>query len=402
MSGAELSRAGVGEWDGVIERLRAERRGLVGSWMKERGLDHLLLQSHDDIRYVTDFRSLMAWETFDHVICIVDGDGQFDVYASHINTASASPDPTLPAMRSLRPIAGWTPLMVEPLRAISVVAAGLQGAKSVGYDALHPELLRGLREALPDVDFHYVGGDLFGLRRGKLPEEITLMTLAAHDNLAAVDAAIASAREGSRDRDVLAQALAVQQSSRAETITHFTCLVDPVRGGWFAIGAPLRAGQSFFLDQVYNGLGGYGSDITRTAFLGEPPTVVKAAYAKLIDIYQVVRDQARPGVSVAKLDALLNDGLRKSGLAPSPYGLGHGIGIRIMEPPSLSGSELLDSDVTLRVGDTIALEPETAIEVGGRTYPLKVEDCHHVTADGLVPLGVPAPEQALVIESVSA
>lgn len=400
MSGPQLSRAGAGEWDDVIQRLRTERRGLVGSWMKERGLDHLVLQSHDDIRYVTDYRSLMVWETSDHVICVVDGDGQFDVYASHINTASESPDAALPDMRSLRPIAGWTPLMVEPRRAIGVIAAGLKDAKSVGYDAVHPELLRGLKEALPDIAFHYVGSELFSLRRGKLPEEITLMTLAAHDNLAAVNAAIASAREGLRDRDVLAKALATQQADRAELISHFTCLVDPARGGWFAIGAPLRAGQSFFVDQIYNGLGGYGSDITRTAFLGEPPAPVTAAYAKLIDIYQVVRDQARPGVSVAKLDAMLNDGLRKSGLAQSPYGLGHGIGIRIMEPPSLSGAELLDGDVTLRVGDTIALEPETAIDVGGRTYPLKVEDCHHVTADGLVPLGVPAPDQALVVEPV--
>ncbi|WP_445166059.1 M24 family metallopeptidase [Mycolicibacterium sp. Dal123E01] len=402
MSDAGQHQPAVGEWDGVIDRLRAERGGLVGSWMKESGLDHLLLQSHDDIRYATDFRSLLAWETFDHVICVVDADGQFDVYASHINTASTNPDPTLPMMRSLQPIAGWTPLMAEPARTINVVAAGLKDAKSVGYDAIHPELLRGLREALPGTSFRYIGAELFRLRRRKLPEEVTLMELAAHDNLAAVDFAIASAREGLRDRDVLAQALAAQQASRAETITHFTCLVDPVRGGWFAIGAPLRAGQSFFLDQVYNGLGGYGSDITRTAFLGEPPSAVSAAYSTLIDIYQVVRDKARPGVSVATLDELLNDGLRKSSLAPSPYGLGHGIGIRIMEPPSLSGSELLDSEVVLRVGDTIALEPETAIEVGGQTYPLKVEDCHLVTADGLVPLGVPAPERALVVEPVPA
>lgn len=357
--------------------------------MRRRAVDHLLLSTADNIRYATDYRSLIIQETGDHMVGLIDNQGQAQIFGPHLRAAHTV-DPSEDAIvRSVRPLAGWVPLMAEPERVVAVVAKALTaaGARSIGYDMIHPELLRRFAEALPSVTFTYVGADLFDVRREKLPAEVQLMRQAHQDNLAALKDALALVRPGSTDRELLAAGLASQQGRRAEAITHFTCFVRSPFGDWFPAGRTLRKGEAIFIDQVYYGPGGYASDLTRTAFVGEPPAAVLDAYSRLLDVAATVREQARAGAKVSVLDELLNSTLQKMGLAPSPYGLGHGIGLRVMEPPSLIQRDLIHGERHLLAGEVIALEPETAIEHGGEQISLKVEDCFLVESSGLTSLG---------------
>lgn len=381
--------------DEALETLAVERRDRVAGWMREEGVDHLVLATWDNLRYASNYRSLIINETADHMICLFDSDGMSAIYGPHlkneVNEVGSG------GISALRPLSGWTPLMTEPRTVIQAVAKGLReaGAKRIGYDSIPATLLDGLREELGETSsFQYVGNALFELRRQKLPGELALMRLANADNLQALECAFKAIKAGTRDRDVLAAAVLAQENSRAEIITHSTCNVHSTPWNWFPQNHEITPPEAIFLDQCFYGLGGYGSDITRTLFIGDPPDVVTNGYRKLVEVSEEIHSIARAGARVEDLDALLNRSMIQQGLAESPYGLGHGIGLRIMEPPSLSPSHLLDGSRALVLGEVVAIEPETNVEFNGERIPLKVEDCFIVAEDGLVPLG-PTPTTVL-------
>lgn len=381
--------------DEALSRLARARGEKVTAWMRDKGIDHLLLGAADNIRYVSDYRSLIINETADHMLCLFSADGQSTIYGPHLKQEVR--DVGDPRLSAVRPLSGWTPLMAEPRTVISTIVKGLQQdqARRIGYDSISAVLLEGLRgEMGPTAEFHYAGNALFEIRREKLPTELELMRLANADNLKALEAAFAAIKPGFRDRDVLAAAAMAQESGRAELITHSTCNVHSTPWNWFPQNHEVTPPEAIFLDQCFYGLGGYASDITRTVFIGDPPNVVIDGYRKLVEVSEDIHATARTGARVDDLDSQLNRALKLHGLAESPYGLGHGIGLRIMEPPSLSPAHLIDSSRELVRGEVVAIEPETNVEFNGTQIPLKVEDCFLVADDGLVSLG-PTPNTIL-------
>lgn len=386
------------ELPSLLASVRRKRNEHTIELMRELRIDSLLLGTPDNIRYVCDYRSLIINESSDWMLCVVDDTGATDVYGAHVREAAERPHPDLPALRSLRPLPAWVPVMGEPEVTVRTMTDALRSARRVGYDAIHPELLQSLKAALPRVEFVYAGHAIFRARQRKLPEEIALMERAYQDNARALDAAWAVAVPGATDYELLTASIAQQQRQGAEIITHYTCNIRADAGVWYPTGNRIQPGDAIFIDQVYYGPGGYASDLTRTVFVGEPAPEVLAAYNNLVKISLDVHAAARPGVKIADLDRLLNDSLTKCGLAPSPYGLGHGIGLRVCEPPSLGPRGLLDHDAVLAEGQVIAIEPETKIVHGGREHPLKVEDCFVVESDGIRPLGPPAGTEGVVLE----
>ena len=382
----------------LLATVRERRNQRAVEVMGELGADTLLLGTPDNIRFVCDYRSLIINESADWMLCVVDDAGQADIFGAHVREVVQRPHEDLPAVRSVRPLPSWVPVMAEPETTVRSIAAALGSARRVGYDAVHPELLQSLRSSLPRVEFVYVGLALLKARQRKLPEEVALMERACADNARALEAAWAIAAPGVSDRDLLAASIHQQQLQGAEIITHYTCNVRADAGVWFPTGTCIQRGDAVFIDQVYYGHGGYASDLTRTVFVGEPAPAVLRAYTDLVDVSSAVHEAARPGVSVSQLDQLLNESLVKCGLSPSPYGLGHGIGLRVCELPSMSQRDLLDRDSVLVEGQVIAIEPETHIVHAGRDHAVKVEDCFVVESDGLRPLGPPAGVEGVVLD----
>ncbi|MGB4136378.1 MAG: M24 family metallopeptidase [Microbacterium sp.] len=382
-----------------IAALAEERSSVTRALMRDRGLDHLLLGTPDNIRYVSDARTLLINESADWVLALFDGDGQTDIFAPWVKEKVDTPYPQLAGVRSLRPVPGWVPIMAEPEYLIRALSEALRaaGARSVGYDAVHPELIPELSRALPGVEFRFVGNDLFRARGVKSAAEIALMEHAHLGNLAALEKAWSVAAPGARDFDLLAASLSQMQHDGAELITHFTCSVRPDFGVWHPVGKEIHEGDAVFIDQVYYGPGGYASDLTRTVFVGEPPAEVLAAYGRLIEARRVVEQAARPGVAVWELDELMNRELERMGLGPSPYALGHGIGLRVCEPPALTEQGMVGRDVRLEAGQTVALEPETVFLHRGTPVVLKIEDCFVVEDAGLRGLGPLASADDCVI-----
>lgn len=124
-------------------------------------------------------------------------------------------------------------------------------------------------------------------------------------------------------------------------------------------------------------LNGYNADLTRTIWVGDPDP-------KLVEIYAIV-DRAnraalagiRAGITGKEADALARDVISEAGYGDCfAHGLGHGLGIRVHEAPSLAKSV----DTRLRAGEVTTIEPGIYLPDWGG---VRIEDVGVVTDQGL-------------------
>jgi Xaa-Pro aminopeptidase len=134
---------------------------------------------------------------------------------------------------------------------------------------------------------------------------------------------------------------------------------------------------------------GCWADMTRTFVAGEVTHEVAALSDVVRDALEAVRSAARPEISGRALYDIAAEIVESGGYptqrtrAPGQrltqgfyFGLGHGVGLEVHEPPSLG----LASGETLVAGDVVAIEPgiEGLEDVGG----VRFEDLLLITDDG--------------------
>ncbi|HLX63848.1 MAG TPA: Xaa-Pro peptidase family protein [Planctomycetota bacterium] len=123
-------------------------------------------------------------------------------------------------------------------------------------------------------------------------------------------------------------------------------------------------------------LGGYHSDLTRTFFVGKIPSQLRQIHRVVLDAQQAVVDAMRPGVELAALDKIAHEVVDRAGYKEYfCHSTGHGIGLSIHEPPSLS------SHVKGALKDGMVLAIEPGIYMPGRCG-IRVEDLVLVTKSG--------------------
>ncbi|MGD9251974.1 MAG: Xaa-Pro peptidase family protein [Desulfobacterales bacterium] len=150
--------------------------------------------------------------------------------------------------------------------------------------------------------------------------------------------------------------------------------------------ARIKTGEPILLDYVF-AWQGYIADHTRIFALGGLPSDLLDAHQAMLDLQDIIRNQARPGVPAGDLyDAAV------SWAADQGWGewfmgaedqrirfIGHGVGLELDEYPFLAKGQ----DMPLVKGMTIALEPKLIIPGKG---VVGIENTHEVTAEGLSPL----------------
>lgn len=370
--------------------LRAGRSQRIAALMDDAGVDHLLLNEPDDIRYATDYRAHLTNESDWHA-AVVSADGEAHVFVEYVDEVLPHPDPDLPHLATLNPLPSWGPASANPETWIRLIGDRLttSGARRVGFDAIDARLLDGLRQACPAVEFRSVSLELYQTRIIKDPLEVVLLEAASQVNSLAMDAAIRVVQPGITDHEILAEAMRAQQTAGAEFVTHSVCNVRGGSGSWFARNAAVREGDAYFFDIGCYGVGGYASDAARTAFAGEPAPTVLAAYEHLLAAHRLAQEMSVPGAKAADVHEAVNAYLTGHGLGRTPYALGHGIGMRLCELPTIAKESLMDRNDVIREGMCVAIEPETSLEVDGRPVVLKVEDDFVVEAGGVRALTTP-------------
>jgi Xaa-Pro aminopeptidase len=137
----------------------------------------------------------------------------------------------------------------------------------------------------------------------------------------------------------------------------------------------IREGEVLLLD-----LGaftrGYGSDITRTYFLGEPPRQVLRTWEVVNAARAAGIAAARPGRPAEEVDAAARSVIEDAGLGEHfTHRTGHGLGLEVHETPYL----VRGNRVPLAAGNVHSVEP--GVYLSGR-YGVRLEDIVVVEREG--------------------
>ena len=136
---------------------------------------------------------------------------------------------------------------------------------------------------------------------------------------------------------------------------------------------------------AYNG---YLSDHARIFSLGSLPEALMEAHTAMLEVQQMIKKLAKPGVKSGEIYRHAVEKAEKLGYADYFMGIGaerirfvgHGIGLEVDEYPFLAAGQQLE----LQAGMTIALEPKLIFPGKG---VVGIENTHVVTEDGLEQLG---------------
>jgi Xaa-Pro aminopeptidase len=125
---------------------------------------------------------------------------------------------------------------------------------------------------------------------------------------------------------------------------------------------------------------GYHSDMTRSYVIGRPSSEQREIYTLVEASHAAGVAALRPGISARELDTVCRDVFGEAGyLDWYLHGTGHGVGLRIHEPPFHSQA----SDETIVVGNVVTVEPGLyRVGFGG----FRIEDLLVVTETGSQPL----------------
>ncbi len=115
----------------------------------------------------------------------------------------------------------------------------------------------------------------------------------------------------------------------------------------------LRLGEPLIIDMGVKWCG-YCSDITRTFCVGKPEQRFKEVYSLVLKAKEEAEKVLAPGELAKRPDLVAREVFRRAGVERNYWhSLGHGVGLAIHEPPSLS----FRSRKKLKAGQVVTVEP---------------------------------------------
>ncbi len=223
--------------------------------------------------------------------------------------------------------------VAQRLRAMQVKRLGFEAA------ALSWEGFQKLKVLLPRVILVPLSGEIAGLRARKEPEEIQKIRRAVEIASGSFVDMLSRVKPGGREK-TLRDFLEMRMRRRGAEETAFPTIVASGPRAALPHGKAsekqLEKGEMTVIDFGAR-FEGYNSDETKTLILGRPDPRQK----KIYDLVRKAQERAikavRPGESVRRIDAAARDIISRAGYGKYfGHGTGHGIGLAVHEPPTLS------------------------------------------------------------------
>lgn len=121
---------------------------------------------------------------------------------------------------------------------------------------------------------------------------------------------------------------------------------------------------------------GFNGDLTRTVWLGEPDTQLRTVYNLVLEAQAAALTMLRSGLPANEADRAARSVIEAAGFGSAfVHGLGHGLGMRVHEAPSLSAAS---SDI-LQAGMVTTVEPGVYLPGWGG---VRIEDVVVIEEDG--------------------
>lgn len=229
------------------------------------------------------------------------------------------------------------------------------------------------------------------MARQKNPEEIAAIEEAQRATSAAMTAVISYLRDAEHPTSEEAHAIIEQtlsamgcESPDGHIVASGEQAVEPHDRG----SGPIIRDTAIVIDIFpRNKKSGYFADMTRTVCIGKPSEQIQKMYDAVVAAQELVERMVKPGVACKTIQEavetlFIDRGFETKGKGKEfkfaegfVHSVGHGVGLKIHEAPSVSGR----SEEILMEGDVITIEP-------GLYYPhvggVRMEDMVLVTADG--------------------
>lgn len=265
-------------------------------------------------------------------------------------------------------------------------------AAHVGVDeaGMIPSLLKELRAALPRMRISPASALFKQIRAVKTSEEIRRLEKAVQATEAGIKAAVAAAREGMTEREMVAvyETELVRRGARPFlSVIGFGCRSTFPNNP--ASDNRLRRGDIIRFD-VGCSFAGYATDTARIAVFGQPDERTRLYQDALIAGEEAALAAIRPGLPARDIFPLAVAEVRRTIPHYDRSHVGHGIGLDVYEPPVLTA----EAEGELLEGMVLCVEtPYYEFGLGG----LQVEDTIIVTPDGCRQL-TSLPKQLILID----
>jgi Xaa-Pro aminopeptidase len=364
-----------------VERLRKGRLDRVASYVKQANLSGLLVNTWDNVRYITDTRAVVLIEWYvDGSYCLFNGRDLPIVmgYPSSTDLKSEFVDPS--------PFPFFSPLVFPDRWADSIASLAKRlgmGRGRLGLDYLPYALQARLRERLPRVEFVPIFGDLLRLRSVKNAEEVKLLREAARIVDVGITRGLRSLKAGVSERGVYARIVEATMQAGADGLP-FSSILSSGKNALkhdLVTDRRLRDGDLVPLDigAIYLG---YNGDAARTGLVGagKAPRGARELYRDHRRAFSAGVERVMPGVLASEVDETVRGTLKEIGRAVYEHPTGHGIGLRGIEMPYIGPKkDLGEDDMRLEPGMVLTLEPTSRKD---RVGVVRMEDMILVTEGG--------------------
>ena len=350
---------------GRVDRLRP--------LLEAAGVDALLVTELANVRYLCGFTGSAGMLLVHGDAAVLLTDGRYRTQAGEQLAAAGVAGIEL----SVGNAAAQRQGLLGALEHAATTRLGLEADHVTWAAARRFGELTGSAEVLP------TSGLVEGLRQVKDDQELARMAYAA----SVADAALAEVRpmlDEQRTEHEVALALDTAMRRLGAEDRAFETIVASGPNAAKPHARPtlrqIRAGDPVVVDfgATYDG---YRSDMTRTFFVGGPPTGVMARVRDAVAGAQAAGVAAvRAGVTGGDVDHVCRQAIAAAGFADAfEHGTGHGVGLDIHEAPAVAPG----ATAILRAGAVVTVEPGVYLAgVGG----VRVEDTVVVTEDGCRPL----------------
>jgi Xaa-Pro aminopeptidase len=346
------------------------RKGKVAklvAFMKREGLDALLLNRIENVRYSTDFRPVVSmWFQNSYSSFITAGGDVVVLTVAGDYTRSKHYMPWVGDMRVMH-TSGRADEIAKVFRDYR--------SRKVGYDQLGLEGFHALRKAAKGVQLVDAGAEVAEERAVKLDGEIEIMREASRVTEASIRAALKFARAGKREYEIAAEGEYAARKMGAEGMSwSLATFAGPNTGLMTRHDSDrvVKSGEFLILGYatIYKA---YNTDITTTSIVGSPTAAQKRLYTATYDAYSAALKATRPGATTLELRDAAEEVVDEYGYSRYSFSriqpILHGVGVNVYEPPWAPEPGRDEPSAKLKPGHVIAIEPcitlDDNLEVGG-------------------------------------
>lgn len=355
----DKSHTSNGKAPGPIHR---ERLARLRSEMKKKRIGALLVSKHMDLYYLTGFTGEDSAGLVTPRDVHLISDGRFEV--------------------AIRQECPWVRVWMRKQLLNDEIANACRKLK-VRSLAVQPDRLTladqaRLKELIPGtklVDAPPITGQM---RRIKDAAELAAMNKAIRVAEEAFLETRASIRVGQTELEMAAR-LEYEMKRRGSSEPAFATICAEGPNAALPHAHPgkrkVRKGSAVLFDWGAR-VGMYCSDLTRMVFIGKVPAKLTKVYPIVLEAQERAIGAVRPGARMCDVDAVARDFIKRAGYEKEyNHGLGHGLGLDVHEPPSVSWR----SDEPFASGMVVTVEPGIYLAgVGG----VRIEDDVWVTERG--------------------